>query len=113
MDDMDYKQTEKEEERMRERRKQRHQQLRNAIQMVIEQVRQQKVVRERLQQRGDRVCARTRGANVAVRRNYSEKRRNKASIKSYEQYAMHPLAQTDKFGSYAWATLAEMANNAT
>ena len=81
--------------------------------MVIEQVRQQKMVRERLQQRGDKVCARTRGANIAERRNYSEKRRNKASIKSHEQYAMHPFAQTDKFGRYAWATLAEMASNTT
>ena len=103
----------KEAERTRERRKQRHQQLQNAIQKVIEQIRQQKVVRDRLRQRGDRVCACTRGANAATRRDYSEKRRNKASIKSHEQYAMHPFAQTDKFGSHAWAALAEMAANAT
>ena len=99
----------REEERKRERKQQRRQQLQKAILTVMEQVRQQRIVRDRLQQRGDRVCAHTRGANTAVRRNYSEaKRRNKASIKPHEQYNMRPFALTDKFGSHAWATWEKM-----
>ena len=99
----------KEEQRTRERRHQLRQQLQTAIHTIIEQIRQQKVLRERMRQRGDRVCARTRGANTTTRRNYSETRRNKESIKQHELYPMHPLAQTDKFGSHAWAVLASMA----
>ena len=104
----------KEEEQTRERRKRRHHQLRNGIQMVIEQVRQQKWCVNGYNNEAMK-CAHARGARTwrcaeTIRRRDVTK---PASVKSHEKYAMHPFAQTDKFGRYAWATLAEMAGNTT
>ena len=95
-------------ERAELQRQQSRQRLRQAIEAVIVQVRHQNTIRKRREQRGDRICARTRGAECATRRDYSEKRRNKTRIGHHEQYPMHPLAHTDKIGSHAWATLTRL-----
>mgnify|MGYP006226297375 CR=1 FL=1 len=98
----------RQEERAKLQRQKSRQRLRQAIETVVVQVRHQNTIRKRREQRGDRICARTRGAECATRRDYSEKRRNKTRIGHHEQYPMHPLAHTDKIGSHAWATLTRL-----
>ena len=95
----------REKARNQARRQERLERFRNAITRVIHRLRAEKVIRQRQQQRGDRICARTRGAETAHRRNYSETRRNNKRIGDQELYKLSALAQKDKIGRCAWLVL--------
>ena len=95
----------KDEQSRIQRQKQAKMRLQEAIKKVIEQNRVEAMIHRRKQQRGENICARTRGAACAHRRDYSETRRNKQRIGTQEEYRLIPFALTDKIGRTAWIEL--------